>query len=820
VYHSVSGSVGKRTMDRQWTNIIGFLVSILALSLVAGYFPGVNEGTSGQLAYYANTGQSVSGEAYLSNAQTANTPQANGALCNGQNIENAAMLGAASSVSSYWGTPGTSFPTSTTVTAPAVTTTVNDALVITTMFASGTATFTPPGTPTQRVSGASTATVYGVWMGDQQKATAGTVAAQTGTESVAENTAAATLVFNDDATHSFTFKGTVSTCQVSSGTCTLNVPSGTSNGDLLVACMVLFDPPTFKSPVGTLASNWNLINFGDLLAGSASPYCFFRIAASEPASYTNTNGGSGWMADYGAGIAIPAANTLTANTIPNWAATTAYTFGQMVIDNNGNTERAIIAGTSGGSQPTWGSSSVINTQTTDSTVHWTLFALGSYWASENPNFNTTATVGMPICVARVGATNIVTQIKNNAVPVHKCGTIASIVNNNTITTSFNASAFPTMAEARWGTDDHAALQTWLNSLLPAGKALTLPAGACVTTTSLNIPTGQALVINGAGDGHDVDGYNQGSLFGLDQPGSSSVNGSNIWWLTDSLSAVNGGLVLNSSNAGNQAMAALHWRDFTLWFGAGIDNAGGSGVGGTVPGLYLNNVSSFFMDGVKIGNASGDCMYDTAINGPGPYLAMQKFINNYFTGCGGRGAQLNTGTSTASLLQQVDFQSNIIQHNGFEGIKVTGSGYMAGIRFGNNIIQRDDVSGTASLYEVNLGLTANLLQACSFTGSDYFEDDTSSPVIGTVYDPFQLCSRSPYESNLPSAFIPINGYQANYFDSPPQTLASFPTCNSGTEGSIGRATTCASVTAGTTCSGGGTTHAQVVCNGTNWVQMGY
>jgi hypothetical protein len=55
---------------------------------------------------------------------------------------------------------------------------------------------------------------------------------------------------------------------------------------------------------------------------------------------------------------------------------------------------------------------------------------------------------------------------------------------------------------------------------------------------------------------------------------------------------------------------------------------------------------------------------------------------------------------------------------------------------------------------------------------------------------------------------------------PNSLASFNTCNSGAEGTIGRANNCASTTLGTTCSGSGSTHAEVVCDGTNWKQMGF
>jgi hypothetical protein len=51
-----------------------------------------------------------------------------------------------------------------------------------------------------------------------------------------------------------------------------------------------------------------------------------------------------------------------------WAATTAYNVGDELVDTNGNVERAIVAGTSGGSQPTW--PATIGAQTTDGSVTW------------------------------------------------------------------------------------------------------------------------------------------------------------------------------------------------------------------------------------------------------------------------------------------------------------------------------------------------------------------------------------------------------------------------------------------------------------------
>lgn len=70
-------------------------------------------------------------------------------------------------------------------------------------------------------------------------------------------------------------------------------------------------------------------------------------------------------------IVLDAGNppTVTDPTDPAaWAATTAYTLGQLVKGANEYIQRCITAGTSGASEPTWGS--VIGGTTTDATVTW------------------------------------------------------------------------------------------------------------------------------------------------------------------------------------------------------------------------------------------------------------------------------------------------------------------------------------------------------------------------------------------------------------------------------------------------------------------
>jgi len=65
--------------------------------------------------------------------------------------------------------------------------------------------------------------------------------------------------------------------------------------------------------------------------------------------------------------------TATAITLPNWAATTAYVAGNLVLDTNGNTQRCATAGTTGAG-PVW--PTALGATVVDGTVTWTLVAIG------------------------------------------------------------------------------------------------------------------------------------------------------------------------------------------------------------------------------------------------------------------------------------------------------------------------------------------------------------------------------------------------------------------------------------------------------------
>jgi hypothetical protein len=62
----------------------------------------------------------------------------------------------------------------------------------------------------------------------------------------------------------------------------------------------------------------------------------------------------------------------------NWAATTAYTAGQMVLDPNNNVQICTVAGTSGSTAPTW-NTSVGGTTADGSTLIWTMAGPSWIW---------------------------------------------------------------------------------------------------------------------------------------------------------------------------------------------------------------------------------------------------------------------------------------------------------------------------------------------------------------------------------------------------------------------------------------------------------
>jgi hypothetical protein len=72
----------------------------------------------------------------------------------------------------------------------------------------------------------------------------------------------------------------------------------------------------------------------------------------------------------GSATAMPAA---FGTTNPSWAASTAYTAGNLIVDANGNIQRCTTAGTSGSTASIW--ATALGATTSDGAAVWTLVAL-------------------------------------------------------------------------------------------------------------------------------------------------------------------------------------------------------------------------------------------------------------------------------------------------------------------------------------------------------------------------------------------------------------------------------------------------------------
>lgn len=85
---------------------------------------------------------------------------------------------------------------------------------------------------------------------------------------------------------SLTFRAAAGAANTGGGSLTINVPSGTTNGDQMIMAICTTHPDTISTPSG-----WTLIGSRANSANNyPSLYVFSRTASSEPSSYTITSG--------------------------------------------------------------------------------------------------------------------------------------------------------------------------------------------------------------------------------------------------------------------------------------------------------------------------------------------------------------------------------------------------------------------------------------------------------------------------------------------------------------------------------------------------
>ena len=174
----------------------------------------------------------------------------------------------------------------TTLTSPAVTTNLNNEMVLS-IFGTNSAWTSAPsgGGTTNRVNVPYAASEFGAYVSDQTVATAGSVAGITGTQT---NTSAGLMatVSLACATGGCSFVNAQSAIAATGFNQTVNVPAGVTNGDTLVACVNWFQNGVQTNFVAT-TSGWG-VPIVNMMLGANTPglICCTRKAYSEPASYT------------------------------------------------------------------------------------------------------------------------------------------------------------------------------------------------------------------------------------------------------------------------------------------------------------------------------------------------------------------------------------------------------------------------------------------------------------------------------------------------------------------------------------------------------
>jgi len=174
--------------------------------------------------------------------------------------------------------------TSTTPATPGGTTTFNNEVVVSAFGTQG-GTFTPPGTPTQRISVPfSTGNNEGLWMGDQLVATPGSYAANNGTISSSVGWGTIVIPMIPVAGQTISLTATL-TATTTGSTATLS-PFAATPGQALIVCVT-----SFSGSIGTsnalFPANFNI------LGSAGGTTCAGKIAgASEPGGYTFTSSGT------------------------------------------------------------------------------------------------------------------------------------------------------------------------------------------------------------------------------------------------------------------------------------------------------------------------------------------------------------------------------------------------------------------------------------------------------------------------------------------------------------------------------------------------
>ena len=224
-------------------------------------------------------------------------PESYGAVGNGNTYFDGAMAGI-----QVW---AESTGTSTTPSSPTITTVTNNDKVLN-IWETNAAWSTLPATGTNRINLTYASGEYGMTLNDQTVATAGSVAASTGTVSSSSIWQGMTIPLLPTGGAAPTFVAETAVKQSSGLTLTVSVPAGVVNGDFMVACVGYYGTST-NTNIVTPPAGWVWIAH-QLDSGHNNLMCATRVASSEPASYvwtqSKSDGISGIIAAYSASPGI------------------------------------------------------------------------------------------------------------------------------------------------------------------------------------------------------------------------------------------------------------------------------------------------------------------------------------------------------------------------------------------------------------------------------------------------------------------------------------------------------------------------------------
>jgi hypothetical protein len=377
---------------------------------------------------------------------------------------------------------------------------------------------------------------------------------------------------------------------------------------------------------------------------------------------------------------------------------------------------------------------------------------------------------------------------------------------SSITLSFTPGTLVSGVEAVYASDDYPDFHTMLST---APCAIPGPGCHVYLSSKYGLSSGLALAQGNlafamGGDGAGMPWSANDFLSGVPPQDS----GTQLVFLTTSLSSTTPGLLISGGSTLNSSLANVELDRFSLIGGAG-DN--GDGAGGD--GLDVLNWQGLKAEGVQIANFAGNGILLDGVSGP-PYSYTENTVFDFGIITLNHGAAIKTGSNTPNI-ETVAVTNSDIEGNGGPAFNITSPGAVQGLRIESNTIQWNNRNAAAA--EITLAATGQIT-GCDIRGN-YFEPDN---VFGG--------KSNAVLTNVAAAIGCEWGNNKNFFNAgiPPYLTFSaagtpLPACSASSaalNASTAYVTDATACTSGTTYTSGGSTACKVLCTGGNWVETGY